>query len=64
MEEDFGAGKYLTMPSSISSMPSPVLPEQLIAFEVSIPITSSISFFVLSISDAGKSILFKIGIIS
>ena len=45
-------------------MPSPVLPEQEIAFEVSIPTTSSISFFVLSISEAGKSILFKIGITS
>ena len=36
----------------------------LYACEVSIPITSSICFFVLSISDAGKSILFKTGIIS
>ena len=42
-------------------MPSPVFPEQPIAPDVSIPITSSISFFVFSISEAGKSILFKIG---
>ena len=60
----FGAGKILTILSKISSIPSPVFPEHETAFEVSIPITSSICFFVLSISDAGKSILFKIGIIS
>ena len=53
-----------TIASKISSIPSPVLPEQLIALEVSIPITSSISFFVFSKSEAGKSILFKIGITS
>ena len=45
-------------------MPSPVLPEQGTALVVSMPITSSICLFVLSISDAGKSILFKTGIIS
>ena len=50
--------------SKISSIPSPVFPEQEIALVVSIPTTSSISFFVLSISEAGKSILFNIGIIS
>ena len=55
----FGAGNLLIMVSKISSIPSPVLPEQGIALVVSIPTTSSISFFVLSISDAGKSILFK-----
>ena len=60
----FGAGNLLIMVSKISSIPSPVLPEQGIALVVSIPTTSSISFFVFSISDAGKSILFKIGITS
>ena len=59
-----GAGKSLTIASNILSIPSPVLPEQPIAIEVSIPITSSISFFVFSKSEAGKSILFKIGITS
>ena len=60
----FGAGKFFIIASKISSTPSPVFPEQLIAFEVSIPTTSSISFFVFSISEAGKSILFKTGITS
>ena len=46
----------------MSSIPSPVLPEHGTAFEVSMPITSSICLFVLSMSDAGKSILFKTGI--
>ena len=50
--------------SKISSIPSPVFPEHGTALEVSIPITSSICFLVLSMSDAGKSILFKTGIIS
>ena len=49
---------------SFKPIPSPVFPEQLIALDVSIPTTSSISFLVFSISDAGKSILFKIGITS
>ena len=35
-----------------------------IEFSVSIPITSSICFLVLSMSEAGKSILFKTGTIS
>ena len=59
-----GPGKELTIFSKMSTIPSPVLPEHLTALEVSIPITSSICFFVLSVSDAGKSILFKTGIIS
>ena len=50
--------------SKISSMPSPVFPEHGTALSVSIPITSSICFFVRSISEAGKSILFRTGIIS
>jgi len=54
----------LIIASNISSIPSPVFPEQEIAFVVSIPTTSSISVFVFSISEAGKSILFKIGITS
>ena len=52
----FGGGSALIICSKISSIPSPVLPEHETAFDVSIPITSSICFFVLSISDAGKSI--------
>ena len=47
--------------SKISSIPSPVLPEQEIALIVSMPTTSSISFFVFSVSEAGKSILFNTG---
>ena len=50
--------------SKISSIPSPVFPEHETALFVSIPITSSICLLVLSKSDAGKSILFKTGIIS
>ena len=49
---------------NIIDTPSPVFPEQLIAFDVSIPTTSSISFLVFAISEAGKSILFNIGITS
>jgi hypothetical protein len=60
----FGAGNDLIICSKISSIPSPVFPEQGIAFSVSIPITSSICFFVFSKSDAGKSTLFKTGTIS
>ena len=59
-----GPGNRLIICSNISSIPSPVFPEQGIAFSVSIPITSSICLLVLSRSDAGKSILFKTGIIS
>ena len=64
MLSPFGAGKMEIICSKISSIPSPVLPEQGIAFSVSIPITSSICFFVLSKSYAGKSTLFKTGTIS
>ena len=60
----FGAGRVDIICSKISSIPSPVLPEQGIAFLVSIPITSSICFFVFSKSDAGKSTLFNTGTIS
>ena len=59
-----GLGRISIIFSKISSTPSPVLPEQGTEFFVSIPITSSICLFDLSKSDAGKSILFKIGIIS
>ena len=59
-----GAGSDLIICSRISSMPSPVFPEQGMAFSVSIPITSSICFFVFSKSDAGKSTLFSTGTIS
>ena len=60
----FGGGKVLIIDSRISSIPSPVLPEHPIAFDVSIPITSSISFFVFSKSEAGKSTLLRTGTIS
>ena len=59
-----GAGKETIICSRIFSIPSPVFPEQGMAFEVSRPITSSICFLVFSKSDAGKSILFKTGTIS
>ena len=41
------------------TMPTPVFPEHGIAPSVSIPITSSICFFVFSKSEAGRSTLFK-----
>ena len=60
----FGPGSNVIICSKISSIPSPVFPEQGIASLVSIPITSSICFFVLSKSDAGKSTLLRTGTIS
>ena len=51
----FGGGSISIIFSKISSIPSPVFPEHGTAFDVSIPMTSSIWFFVLSTSDAGKS---------
>ena len=62
--DPFGNGNLLIIASKISSIPSPVLPEQEIAFVVSMPTTSSISFFVFSVSEAGKSILFNTGMTS
>ena len=59
-----GAGNDTIICSKIFSIPSPVFPEQGMAFSVSIPITSSICCFVFSKSDAGKSTLFKTGTIS
>ena len=59
-----GAGNDTIICSNILSIPSPVFPEQGMAFSVSIPITSSICFFVFSKSEAGKSTLFKTGTIS
>ena len=59
-----GQGSLEIICSKMSLIPSPVLPEHGTEIEVSIPITSSICFLVLSKSDAGKSILFNIGIIS
>ena len=59
----FGEGRVFIICSKIFSIPSPVLPEHGIAFSVSIPITSSICFFVFSKSDAGKSTLFNTGTI-
>ena len=60
----FGPGRTSIIFSKISSIPSPVFPEHGTAFEVSIPITSSICLFVLSKSEAGKSVLLRTGIIS
>jgi len=60
----FGEGSFLIICSKISSTPSPVFPEHGIASSVPMPITSSICFFVLSMSEAAKSILFRTGIIS
>ena len=59
-----GPGKELIICSRISSIPCPVFPEQGTELDVSMPITSSIWLFVLSRSDAGRSILFNTGIIS
>ena len=59
-----GLGNLFTICSKINSTPSPVLPEQGTASSVSMPITSSICFLDRSKSEAGKSILFKTGIIS
>ena len=64
LEFPFGPGNLLIICSKILSIPSPVLPEQGTAFLVSMPMTSSICFFVLSKSEAGKSILLSTGIIS
>ena len=58
-----GPGKELIICSRISSIPCPVFPEQGTELDVSMPITSSIWLFVLSRSDAGRSILFNTGII-
>ena len=60
----FGGGRIFTMASKTSSIPFPVLADISIALLVSRPITSSIWLFILSGSDAGKSILFKTNIIS
>ena len=54
-----GPGNDLIICSKISSIPSPVFPEHGIAFSVSIPITSSICFFVFSKSDAGNQLYLK-----
>ena len=59
-----GAGNDTIICSRISLIPSPVFPEQGIAFSVLMPITSSICVFVFSKSEAGKSILFRTGTIS
>ena len=50
--------------SKTSEIPSPVFAEIFIEFDESIPMTSSICCLTLSTSAAGKSILFRIGIIS
>ena len=59
-----GDGSLLIIVDKILSTPSPVLPDAKIDSLVSIPITSSICFFTLSGSDAGRSDLFKTIIIS
>ena len=59
-----GGGSLVIIASRVSLIPIPVLAETEIASLVSMPITSSIWFLTRSGSEAGKSILFKIGIIS
>mmetsp|Transcript_19264 Transcript_19264/g.45087 ORF Transcript_19264/g.45087 Transcript_19264/m.45087 type:complete len:233 (-) Transcript_19264:819-1517(-) len=63
-ESSGGGGTYLTILSSISSIPTPLLADAFTIFSVSRPIVSSISAFTLSGSAAGRSILFNMGIIS
>ena len=60
----FGAGTSVIILSKISTTPTPVLPDAIIALDASIPITSSISCLVFSGSACGKSTLFNTGIIS
>mmetsp|Transcript_34567 Transcript_34567/g.73649 ORF Transcript_34567/g.73649 Transcript_34567/m.73649 type:complete len:259 (-) Transcript_34567:372-1148(-) len=60
----FGGGTYLTMDSRMSSMPMPALAEARTMFEQSNPMVSSISSVTRSGSAAGRSILFRMGMIS
>ncbi len=60
----FGGGRRLTMASSTSSTPSPVLAETSMASDASRPMTSSICAFTRSGSAAGRSILLSTGMIS
>ena len=57
----FGDGRRVTMASSVSRMPCPVLADTAMAPEASMPITSSICSATRSKSDAGRSILFSTG---
>ena len=57
-----GAGSDTIICSRISSIPSPVFPEQGMAFSVSIPITSSICVFVFSKSDAVNQFYLRQGL--
>ena len=59
-----GGGRRLTIASRRSSMPRPVLADTLTASDVSMPITSSISWQTRSASAEGRSILFRTGMIS
>ena len=52
-----GGGSSFTMLSKTSSMPTPVLAEVSTAFDVSMPITSSICALTCSGCAAGRSIL-------
>ncbi len=60
----FGCGTRVTMASSRSGIPSPVLAETRSASVVSMPIMSSICLATASGSAAGRSILFSTGTIS
>ena len=59
-----GGGTRETIVSNTSLTPSPVLAEQRIASEASMPITSPISSITRSGSADGKSILFNTGVTS
>ena len=64
LRSPLGGGRRLTIASSRSSMPRPVLAETWTASDVSMPITSSISWQTRSGSADGRSILFRTGMIS
>ena len=64
MASPWGEGILFTIVSSNSFTPSPVLPETIGILSVSKPIKSSICNLTFSGSEAGKSTLFNIGIIS
>jgi hypothetical protein len=60
----FGGGSRVTIASSTSGMPRPVLAEIITASEASMPMTSSICCLIFSGSAAGRSTLFRTGTIS
>jgi hypothetical protein len=64
MAPPLGGGSRVTMASSTSGMPIPVLAEIITASEASSPMTSSICSLIRSGSAAGRSILLSTGTIS